>query len=108
MCKRHRDGYKTRELNSDSMYKKRLLCFEESARLRECEVQCFTRWFFLSFLFSQKSSSRKKEDGGSSSSMKARRTRRSKGPKRQKKGEGVKEHNKRTARRDKKKREKTN
>ena len=54
MCKRHRDGYKTRELNSDSMYKKRLLCFEESARLRECEVQCFTRGgFFYLFFFSE-------------------------------------------------------
>jgi len=50
VCKRHRDGYKMRELNSDSMYKKRLLCFqEERARLRY-EVQFFG-WFFLSFLF---------------------------------------------------------
>jgi hypothetical protein len=36
------------------MYKKRLLCFEESARLRECEVQCFTRGgFFYLFFFSE-------------------------------------------------------
>ena len=66
MCKRHRDGYKTRELNSDSMYKKRLLCFEESARLRECEVQCFTRggFFYLFFSFAKKAHhARKKEDG---------------------------------------------
>ncbi len=65
MCKRHRDGYKTRELNSDSMYKKRLLCFEESARLRECEVQCFTRggFFYLFFSFAKKAHhARKKEE----------------------------------------------
>ena len=99
MCKRHRDGYKTRELNSDSMYKKRLLCFEESARLRECEVQCFTRggFFYLFFSFAKKAHhARKKEDfWSSSSSIKARRRERSKGPKRQKKrGEGAKEHTK--------------
>ena len=101
MCKRHRDGYKTRELNSDSMYKKRLLCFEESARLRECEVQCFTRggFFYLFFSFEPKKLITQERKRMVIIHLQSRRDE-EKGPKGQKgkkKGEGSKErHNKRT------------
>ena len=99
MCKRHRDGYKTRELNSDSMYKKRLLCFEESARLRECEVQCFTRggFFYLFFSFAKKAHhARKKEDGHHHHQSRRDEEEVQRAKKAKKKGEGAKErHNKR-------------
>lgn len=112
MCKRHRDGYKTRELNSDSMYKKRLLCFEESARLRECEVQCFTRGgFFYLFFFSEPKKLITQERGFLviiNQGETKRKVQRPKGQKGKKKGEGAKEHTTRENRRDKKKREKTN
>ena len=98
MCKRHRDGYKTRELDSDSMYKKRLLCFEESARLRECEVQCFTRggFFYLFFSFAKKAHHARKKEDGHHQSLRRDEEKGPKGQKGKKKGEGAKErHNKR-------------
>jgi hypothetical protein len=81
------------------MYKKRLLCFEESARLRECEVQCFTRggFFYLFFSFAKKAHHARKKEDGHHQSLRRDEEKGPKGQKGKKKGEGVKErHNKRT------------